>query len=286
VMDREKNMIGGISCGLLMILYIGVFVLACVRRVNSKMNFWQITFIFFLTIGSLLRLVNWCIKLLQSQQVDIGNNLTQRAIFYLFVSSEPFILGAYLDILFLWAYVYDTIQYEFHGDTELKFRILLISVVGFIIAVFLSLWIVDLIKFPVEKDKSIDMANVCQQYLITFTGACYILAGISFAYKGLRFYYFFKTSDTTMPLYYEYAKKQQEEQILPRIKYITVICALCFGIRGVLSILNAIYTVPSNLYWFMDLPFWGFLEVLPLTLMLFILQKPKTNNIQPLLMHA
>jgi len=286
-MNWEQSVIGGIGTGLLMILYLGVLVLACVRRVNPKMTFWQVTFIVFLTLGTLLRTCNWCIKLLQSQDVDIGDILTQRTIFYLFEVPNPFLLGAYLDLLCLWSYVYDTIQYEFRGDSEIKFRVILMLLVGVIFGVFISLFLVDLILFPTDNNQNlIVFANVCQQAVTMFSACCYILLGFGFAYKGLRFYWFFKTSDTTMPLYYEYAKKQQEDNILPRIKHITILCALCFSLRGVLTLLRAVINIPTQVYWFIFLPYWGILEVLPLTLMLFILKKPKQNDAQPLMMSA
>jgi len=276
--------VGATISALLMILYIGVFVIACIRRVTPRMTFWQITFVLFLSIGSLLRTVNWCIKLLQSVEVEV--NLTQRATFYLSESPEPFMLGAYLDLLLLWACVYDSIQYEFSGDIEIKYRVLLITLVVFDFAVFMTFCLVDLKLYPTELDNRLDVVNACQESLILFNGICYLLVGIGFAYKGFRFHYFFKTSDTTMPLYYEYAKKQQEENILPRIKYITFICVLCFSIRGILVIARAVISIPSNVYLFIQLPFWALVEILPLALMLFILKKPKSNDEQPLMMNT
>eukprot|EP01125_Pyxidicula_operculata_P015390 TRINITY_DN5216_c0_g1_i2.p1 TRINITY_DN5216_c0_g1~~TRINITY_DN5216_c0_g1_i2.p1 ORF type:complete len:182 (+),score=5.67 TRINITY_DN5216_c0_g1_i2:150-695(+) len=111
--------------------------------------------------------------------------------------------------------------------------------------------------------------NILQTVLFVFDGSVYLLASLGFIVYGGRFYYRFAVGKHRPLL----GKTRQD--ILPRVKTLTLLCGLCFTIRGTLTLWDTLADWPAAVFWWVDIVYYTTLEILPLVSMLFIFRPNK-----------
>ena len=181
----------------------------------------------------------------------------------------PFLfLSCYMLILFLWAEIYHDVAV----DQQPRMQYIYFGIQGVLYSLVTILFIVDIFTTKNEYAPQVEIASVPERIVMVLDSSLYILTALAFLIYGLGFYYKFTRVNRALLV-------KMRHSILPKVKYFTALCSLCFLVRGGMTLSNAVSNWPARFWWF-DLCYYGLLEILPVTLMLFIL-RAKTSQEAP-----
>ncbi|EAL63821.1 hypothetical protein DDB_G0287239 [Dictyostelium discoideum AX4] len=222
-----------------------------------------------LLIASLLRAVSFSLFIINEEKVkEIDGNL-------LFLTNELpsfFYLTFFSMALLLSIQIFQgTLVVKAVDMQKLKTVVIIANVVIYLILAIL--FILDFVLFPYET-ASVDQPTSVFQMIIQFIAAfIYFITAVTF------FVFLFKT-------YYEHyddkfadaVKTQESVQLKKRSNGIIFFSFLCFLIRAIMTCLTIFLKLG---FWYKDLVYYLFFEIIPISLLLFIINEMtyKAGNI-------
>jgi len=116
----------------------------------------------------------------------------------------------------------------------------------------------DIVLFPLPIYQRVPQGvTVMQHAIILYTGITYVLISVAFLYYGIVIYY----QDLT------------PSNVLPHLILFTLLSWFLFTLRGAFVIWNSVTILEDTIFWWVDLAYFGTLEVLPIALMLIVVFK-------------
>lgn len=168
-------------------------------------------------------------------------------------------------ILFLWAEIYHDVSQEM----QIKMQRIYFGIQGVLYGLITILFVVDVFTTKSEYKAQVEIVSGPEIAVMVIDSTLYIATALAFIIYGIGFYYKFTRVNRALLV-------KMRQTILPKVKYFTALCSLCFLVRGGLTLSNSVSNWPRNFWWF-DLCYYGLLEIVPIILMLFIL-RAKTSQ--------
>lgn len=173
----------------------------------------------------------------------------------------PFLfLSCYILILFLWAEIY----HEIDVNSQKKLQLIYFGTQGLLYGLVVILFLVDIFTTPSEYKSQVEIGSPPERAVMVIDASLYIVTALAFLVYGICFWYKFTHVNRALLV-------KMRHSILPKVKYFTALCSLCFLVRGGLTLSNAISNWPSYFWWF-DLCYYLLLEIVPICMMLLILR--------------
>jgi len=210
------------------------------KRKNVK--FWKEISTAMILFGSIARMLFWAAQPFWYQKLmPLPASVN---VYWNFIPSMVFI-GSYLVILFLWMKI-------FHQRDLRNLYITVLSILFFFEFVLIA---ADITLSPEDVSQRVPQgATTLQQAIIVYTGATYLLISLAFLYYGTRIY----CQGLTPP------------NILPHLIILTILCWILLTLRGAFVLWNSTAPWEDSLFWWVDITYFGLLEVLPIVLMLVV----------------
>ena len=132
--------------------------------------------------------------------------------------------------------------------------------------------------------------NLVEMTIIVFISLLYLVSSIAFLIIGSRFYFELHKSGTSMfsvqvqrrgELAYLVCMsltalaQSRRQRIILEVQIITAVLTLCFLLRAALTIWQIFSSVAISSYWYTDLLYFTFLELIPVSVLVVIL-RPRT----------
>ncbi|KAN0030030.1 hypothetical protein ACTA71_008174 [Dictyostelium dimigraforme] len=252
-------------------IYIILAILSVISfmRSTSKKNVFIISFLIILLVSSSLRAVSFSLYIVVYEKVrSINGNL-------LFLLTE---LPSFLYLTFFSMALLLSIQI-FQGSLvvkavdmqKLKTVVIIANIVVYLILAIL--FILDFVLYPNETASVNQPTSVFQRIIQFIAAIIYFITAVTF------FVFLFKT-------YYEHyddkfadaVKTQESVQFKKRSNGIIFFAFLCFLIRAVMTCLTIFLKLS---FWYTDLIYYLFFEIIPISLLLYILNEMtyKAGNI-------
>lgn len=181
-------------------------------------------------------------------------------------------ISCYLIILFLWIEIYHDIS----GSYSSILRPIFFISQGLIYTIVIVLNVLNIILYKSDKDKKpktfeMVVESPFEKALHIFLAVLYSLSAFGFLIYGLCFYC--NITREKKPLLLRF-----RQTVLPKIRNLTILCSICFLIRGALTLWNGIEDWPRGKWW-VDPLYYFLLEILPILLMMIVL-RPSSTSIQ------
>jgi hypothetical protein len=251
---------------LLSCVYILVAILTAYLRFGHKTPsnrvVWQYTFSIALLLGIATRAVFFYIVPFNSAKLI---NIPNKANFVLGTLPPFLFLSCYMLILFLWAEIYHDVS----AELQIRMQHIYFGIQAVLYGLVAILFIVDIFTTKSEYKAQVEIVSGPEIAVMVIDATLYIVTALAFLVYGIGFYYKFTRVNRALLV-------KMRHTILPKVKYFTALCSLCFLVRGGLTLSNAVSNWPMNFWWF-DLGYYGLLEIVPIILMLFIL-RAKTSQ--------
>jgi hypothetical protein len=169
-------------------------------------------------------------------------------------------------ILFLWAEIY----HDLGPEHERRKQLLYFGIQAVLYTGVAITFIVDVATQKPTHYGQVQVDSSLEKSVMVIDAVLYILTALGYLVYGIGFYYKFTRVNRALLV-------KMRRTILPKVKYLTALCSLCFFVRGGLTLSNAVSNWPNQFWWF-DLFYYGLLEILPVILMLFILRAKASQS--------
>lgn len=181
----------------------------------------------------------------------------------------PFLfLSCYILILFLWAEIY----HEVEPTKQKRLQVIYFGQQGVLYGIVGILFLVDILTTRSEYKSQVEIGSPPERAVLVIDAILYIATALAFLVYGIGFYYKFTRVNRALLV-------KMRHGILPKVKYFTALCSLCFFVRGGMTLSNAISNWPSYFWWF-DMCYYLLLEIVPICLMLLILRAKNTQRVE------
>lgn len=176
-------------------------------------------------------------------------------------------LSCYILILFLWAEIY----HEVEPTKQKRLQIIYFGIQAVLYTIVGVLFLVDILTTRSEYKSQVEIGSPPERAVMVIDAILYIVTALAFLIYGIGFYYKFTRVNRALLV-------KMRHGILPKVKYFTALCSLCFFVRGGMTLSNAISNWPSYFWWF-DICYYMLLEVVPICLMLLILRAKNAQRV-------
>lgn len=180
----------------------------------------------------------------------------------------------YVIVLFLWAELILTAGRKHDlRDPSLRIRELrpvFYTVWGLIWLSIVVLYTLDFVAFKAHTLAVSVHTNLAEMTLIVFISLLYLASAAGFLFIGSRFYLELHRAGTSM-----FSVQSRRQRIILEVQLITAVLTFCFLLRAALTIWQIFSTVAISSYWYTDLLYFTFLELIPIGVLVVIL-RPRT----------
>eukprot|EP01128_Nolandella_sp_AFSM9_P000373 TRINITY_DN10533_c0_g1_i1.p1 TRINITY_DN10533_c0_g1~~TRINITY_DN10533_c0_g1_i1.p1 ORF type:complete len:332 (+),score=39.24 TRINITY_DN10533_c0_g1_i1:152-1147(+) len=228
---------------------------------HRRGTFWQLSVSGLLLLGCFARMSFWIMQpLVFSEVIDLPTDVN----FYWNMIPSYLFFSCYLVILFLWVEIY-------HKNAAavprfVNFHAIYGGVLAAMYCSLLALIVADLAS-PSNSPKysPVPMAETLYRELMVYSVASlYLMVTAGFVVYGLLFYCRYQ-GQGRQPLL-----QKMREAVLPRLRNLTIFVTIIFTARASLTLSTHLMHVPQSTFTWLDLAYFGPLEVFPLVLMMLI----------------
>ncbi|EGG21873.1 hypothetical protein DFA_01759 [Cavenderia fasciculata] len=180
------------------------------------------------------------------------------------------LFSAYLIVLFIWVEMYLIAS---GGSTIIhKLPYIFYVLSFFMYSAVIALFIADFVLYPPQFNAISSYSNPIEKAIGIYDGCCFILTSLAFLFFGFSIIFKFRSQQKNFT-------EERRMIILKRVSALTALIVVCFAARACITIFAAVkMNLISGTWWWFDGAYYCGLEIVPISIMLYLLKMGHSNN--------
>ncbi|KAN0047636.1 hypothetical protein ACTA71_002020 [Dictyostelium dimigraforme] len=243
-------------------------VISFIKRPKKHANTQQFVFYPLLILGVIVRSV---FMFLQPFVMEKAMNLPNQANILLNSLPSFTFFSTYLIVLFIWVEIY-IISYG-HSIRSIRNLPTVFNICTCIMyIVLIVLYILDFTLYRPDYSDAVSAFRTLPEVIIGYYDvSCFILASLLFLFFGISLVVKFRRQQKNFA-------EDKRKVILKRITILTGLICFCFILRAAITLFSLVHLHLISMYWWFDGAYFSMLEVIPLSIMLYLLQVDRNKT--------